>query len=129
MAEDSGKAFLSLVAPHFDALYRAAMRLTRRPADAEDLVQEVCLRAYAEVEALRNLEFVLGWLLRVQYRVFVDVDRRRRRAPFAVGDDASDAILVCDEGDSIVIANKAAEKNMNYARAGVGIYYFEGKHS
>ena len=27
------------------------------------------------------------------------------------------------------IANKAAEKNMNYARAGVGIYYFEGKHS
>jgi len=73
--------FESLVAPHIDALYKAAYRLTREPHDAEDLVQDVCLRAYAELEKLRNLDYLLGWLLRVQYRVFVDGDRRRRRSP------------------------------------------------
>lgn len=80
MKADTQK-FESLVAPHFDALYRAALRLTRRSHDAEDLVQEVCLRAFRELQTIERLESVLGWLLRVQYRVFVDGDRRRRRSP------------------------------------------------
>lgn len=80
MKADTHK-FEALVAPHFDTLYRAALRLTRRSHDAEDLVQEVCLRAFRELPAIEKLESVLGWLLRVQYRVFVDSDRKRRRSP------------------------------------------------
>jgi DNA-directed RNA polymerase specialized sigma24 family protein len=72
IVDDSKQEFETLVAPHFEALYRAAFRLTRRPHDAEDLVQDVLLRAYSELETVRHLEYVLGWLLRVQYRVFVD---------------------------------------------------------
>jgi RNA polymerase sigma factor (sigma-70 family) len=74
--------FEALVAPHFEALYEAAYRLTRRAHDAEDLVQEVCLRAYLKLDDIKTLEYVRGWLLRVQYRLFVDGDRRRRRSPF-----------------------------------------------
>ena len=79
--ERSKREFETLVEPHFEALYRAAFRLTRRSHDAEDLVQDVLLRAYSELARLRELDYVLGWLLRVQYRVFVDGDRRRRRSP------------------------------------------------
>jgi RNA polymerase sigma factor (sigma-70 family) len=74
------RQFETLVKPHFEALHRAALRLTRRHHDAEDLVQEVCLRAYRELAKLESLDSVRGWLLRVQYRIFVDGVRKRRRA-------------------------------------------------
>jgi len=83
--QDKRKAFETLVEPHFDALYRAAYRLTRIRSDAEDLVQEVCLRAFADVDRLQTLDYVLGWLLRVQYRVFVDSVRRRKHWWFGFG--------------------------------------------
>jgi RNA polymerase sigma factor (sigma-70 family) len=85
--------FETVVRPHFDALYRAAMRLTRSRADAEDLVQEVCLRAFPALDRLETLEYPLGWLLRVQYRVFVDTARRRTRSPFVATANAADADL------------------------------------
>jgi RNA polymerase sigma-70 factor (ECF subfamily) len=77
--------------PHFDALYRAAMRLTRRRADAEDLVQEVLLRAFPALAQLESLESPRGWLLRVQYRVFVDGYRRRSRSPVVALPAGADA--------------------------------------
>lgn len=75
------RQFEAVVRPHFDALYRAAMRLTRSREDAEDLVQEVSLRAFPELDRLETLESPRGWLLRVQYRLFVDEFRRRTRSP------------------------------------------------
>ena len=84
--------FDEVVTPHFDALYRAALRLTRCKDDAEDLVQEVCLRAFRELTTLTKLDSVLGWLLRVQYRLFVDGDRRRRRSPVQNLGPASTAV-------------------------------------
>lgn len=77
---DAQWQFETLVGPHFEALYRAALRLTRSHQDAEDLVQEVCLRAFRELGTLASLECVRGWLLRVQYRLFVDTVRRRQRS-------------------------------------------------
>jgi RNA polymerase sigma-70 factor (ECF subfamily) len=91
------KRFEAIVAPHFDALYRAGLRLTRTRADAEDLVQEVCLRAYPELERLETLEQPRAWLLRIQYRIFVDETRRRRRAPFAPADASPAELAISDE--------------------------------
>lgn len=92
--------FEALVAPHFEALHRAALRLTRRRHDAEDLVQELCLRAYRELDTLARLEHVRGWLLRVQYRIFVDDVRRRARSRTngGGGGDGEDLVaLACSE--------------------------------
>jgi RNA polymerase sigma-70 factor (ECF subfamily) len=75
------REFEVLIGPHIETLYKAAYRLTRQSHDAEDLVQDVCLRAYASLDTLRQLDYPPGWLLRVQYRLFVDADRRRRRSP------------------------------------------------
>jgi RNA polymerase sigma factor (sigma-70 family) len=81
MTASAGNGFDTLIAPHFEALYRAAYRLTGNEPDAEDLVQEVCLRACPRLAELGGLDSVKSWLLRVQYRVFVDGARRRRRSP------------------------------------------------
>jgi RNA polymerase sigma-70 factor (ECF subfamily) len=71
--------FESLIEPHYDVLYRAAYRLTRSVHDAEDLVQEVCVRAFARIDELENFERPRAWLLRVLQRLFIDQTRRYDR--------------------------------------------------
>jgi RNA polymerase sigma-70 factor (ECF subfamily) len=85
------RQFTELVQPHFDALYRSAYRLTRHRADAEDLVQEVCLRAIANIADLGATDSPRAWLLRVQYRLFVDARRRWRRSPVRLADGAAES--------------------------------------
>jgi RNA polymerase sigma-70 factor (ECF subfamily) len=80
--------FARLIRQHYRALYGAAYRLTRSAADAEDLVQEVCLRAYPRLTEVEQLEQPRGWLLRVLYRLFVDLRRRYERNNVrAIADD------------------------------------------
>lgn len=74
--ESEADRFAKLIREHYRALHRAAYRLTRSTADAEDLVQEVCLRAYPRVGEIEQLEQPRGWLLRVLYRLFIDLRRR-----------------------------------------------------
>jgi RNA polymerase sigma-70 factor (ECF subfamily) len=110
--QDRLRRFEALVGPHFDALYRAAIRLTRRRQDAEDLVQDVCLRAYAEVPALESIDYVLGWLLRIQYRLFVDGLRRRRRSPFVAGAASAEAVdaMACEGPGPEELTEAAAQR-------------------
>ena len=80
--------FARLIRHHYRALYGAAYRLTRSAPDAEDLVQEVCLRAYPRLTEVEQLEQPRGWLLRVLYRLFVDLRRRYERNNVrAIADD------------------------------------------
>lgn len=77
------QSFARLVQPHFAALYRTALRLTRRRPDAEDLVQEVCLRACTRLEELASVANPRAWLTRALYHLFIDTARKRRRRPDA----------------------------------------------
>jgi RNA polymerase sigma factor (sigma-70 family) len=88
--------FAAIVQPHYDMLYRVAYRLTRSVHDAEDLTQEVCVRAYPRLTELERLEQPRGWLLRVLYRLFVDSARRYERNHVASIDDIDADSLVCD---------------------------------
>jgi RNA polymerase sigma factor (sigma-70 family) len=93
MNDSSDARFTSLVQPHFAALYRAALRLTRRRHDAEDLVQEVCLRACVRLEELEDVANMRAWLMRALYHLFIDTARRRRlRFKFATLGGASGEI-------------------------------------
>lgn len=69
------------MAPHFDALYSAARRMTLSPHDAEDLVQEVCIKALKQIDHLERIEYVRAWLLKVMYNHFVDETRRAAKSP------------------------------------------------
>jgi RNA polymerase sigma-70 factor (ECF subfamily) len=88
--------FRDLVAPHLAALFRSAYRLTGNRADAEDVVQEVCVRAYAHLPTLRALEQPRGWLFKIAYRVFVDGVRRRARSPVRATAEDFDATRCSD---------------------------------
>lgn len=77
--ESEQSRFAKLIQQHYRALYGAAYRLTRSAADAEDLVQEVCVRAYPRLGELERLEQPRAWLLRVLYRLFIDLRRRYER--------------------------------------------------
>jgi RNA polymerase sigma-70 factor (ECF subfamily) len=82
--------FQRSIVPHLDALYRAAYRLTRHRADAEDLVQETCIRACERIESLRESRNMKAWLLRVQHNLFVDGKRSDRRCPIDAPAGATD---------------------------------------
>jgi RNA polymerase sigma-70 factor (ECF subfamily) len=67
--------------PVLGELYGAALRLTRNPADAEDLVQETCLKAYAAFGSLHAGSNVRAWLYRILTNNYIDGYRHRQRQP------------------------------------------------
>lgn len=77
--------------PHFFALYAAARRMSQSPDDAEDLVQEVCLKAFERLEELENIEFQRAWLLKVLYHKFIDKQRSNRRSPVDMAETGADS--------------------------------------
>jgi RNA polymerase sigma-70 factor, ECF subfamily len=83
------KRFSKLIEPHFDALFRAAYRLTRNRADAEDLVQETCIRACEKLAELKDAGPVKSWLLRVMHNRFVDGTRHARLSPIEVRENVT----------------------------------------
>ncbi|MEO6080262.1 MAG: sigma-70 family RNA polymerase sigma factor [Steroidobacteraceae bacterium] len=93
------KRFCTLIEPHLDAVFRAAYRLTRNRSDAEDLVQETCIRACDRLNELKETGPVKSWLLRVMHNLFVDGARRARLSPVSVRENDTDpaAALVCPE--------------------------------
>jgi RNA polymerase sigma factor (sigma-70 family) len=87
MAGIDNKRFSTLIEPHLDALFRAAYRLTHSRSDAEDLVQETCIRACDRLNELR--EPVKAWLLRVMHNLFIDGTRRARLSPVEAHDNVA----------------------------------------
>lgn len=86
--------FAEQAMPYMDAIYAGALRLTRNPADAEDLVQETYLkafRAYGSFEAGTNLR---AWLYRILTNTFINAYRSKKRRPEEADlDDVEDLYL------------------------------------
>src|SRR5215210_5280989 len=66
---------------HLDALYRTALRMTRNPQDAEDLVQETFLRALRAAGQFQEGTNLRAWLFRILTNAFISQYRRASRAP------------------------------------------------
>ncbi len=67
--------------PMLDQLYGAALRMTRNPADAEDLVQETFLKAFAAFESFRAGTNLKAWLYRILTNTYINGYRKRQRQP------------------------------------------------
>ncbi|WP_127131789.1 sigma-70 family RNA polymerase sigma factor [Georgenia sp. SYP-B2076] len=67
--------------PFLDQLYGAAMRMTRNPADAEDLVQETFAKAYAAFHQYRPGTNLKAWLYRILTNTFINTYRKKQREP------------------------------------------------
>ena len=66
-----------LLRPQLDRLYRLAYRLCGNRPDAEDLLQDVLIKAFDKAETIASLDNVGTWLGRVMYNRFVDTARQR----------------------------------------------------
>jgi RNA polymerase sigma-70 factor (ECF subfamily) len=70
-----------------DALYGSALRMTRNPADAEDLVQETYLRAFRAWDRFEPGTNLKAWLFKIMTNLFISGYRQRRREPVTVSTD------------------------------------------
>ncbi|WP_425569051.1 sigma-70 family RNA polymerase sigma factor [Pseudonocardia xishanensis] len=67
--------------PMIDQLYGAALRMTRNPADAEDLVQETYLKAYSAFRTFREGTNLKAWLYRILTNSYINGYRKKQRQP------------------------------------------------
>jgi RNA polymerase sigma-70 factor (ECF subfamily) len=80
-ASERAERFERDAMPMLDQLYSAALRMTRNPADAEDLVQETYLKAYAAFESFRAGTNLKAWLYRILTNTYINGYRKRQRQP------------------------------------------------
>ena len=86
------------VLPLLPNLYGAALRMTRNPADAEDLVQETYLRAYRGFGGFKEGTNLKAWLYRILTNSFINTYRKKQREPQTVeGPDDIDEWYLYDK--------------------------------
>lgn len=68
--------------PFMDQLYGAAMRMTRNPADASDLVQETFVKAFAAFRQFKQGTNLKAWLYRILTNTFINTYRKNQRNPY-----------------------------------------------
>ncbi|WP_375476687.1 sigma-70 family RNA polymerase sigma factor [uncultured Jatrophihabitans sp.] len=73
--------------PFVDQLYAAAMRMTRNPADAEDLVQETYVKAFAAFHQFTEGTNLKAWLYRILTNTFINNYRKKQRQPQEAGNE------------------------------------------
>jgi RNA polymerase sigma-70 factor (ECF subfamily) len=96
-SSDDRARFERDVIPQLGQLYPAALRMTRNPTDAEDLVQETSVKAYAAFQQFTPGTNLRAWLNRILTTTFINVYRKRRREPQqALGGDLQEWQMSAD---------------------------------
>lgn len=80
-AQERAARFERDAMPMLDQLYSAALRMTRNPSDAEDLVQETYLKAFAAFESFSAGTNLKAWLYRILTNTYINGYRKRQRQP------------------------------------------------
>ena len=117
--------FEKLVLPHLDAAYNLARWLTRDAHDAEDVLQDACVRALKYVASLERNN-ARAWFLTIVRNAFYDWLRRNRPAEIVHDDDALDAAVDEAAADPERTAMRIAElRSLSDAVAALPLQYRE----
>lgn len=81
-SSDPRRDFEEQAIPFMDQLYAAAMRMTRNPADAADLVQETFVKAFAAWSSFSQGTNLKAWLYRILTNTYINIYRKRQREPY-----------------------------------------------
>ena len=107
--EEQAARFERDVMPFLDSLYGAALRMTRNPSDAEDLVQETTLKAFAAFDSFTEGTNLRAWLFRILTNSYINQYRKQQRQPHQTSaDDLSDGQLN-DVGEHLGLRSAEAE--------------------
>jgi RNA polymerase sigma-70 factor, ECF subfamily len=90
--EQRSARFEQTAMPFLDQLYSAALRMTRNPSDAEDLVQETFVKAFAAFHQFEEGTNLKAWLYRILTNTFINTYRKKQREPkqSGAGEDIED---------------------------------------
>jgi len=81
-AAEARTQFEEQALPFMDQLYAAAMRMTRNPADAADLVQETFVKAFASWSTFKQGTNLKAWLYRILTNTYINIYRKKQREPY-----------------------------------------------
>jgi RNA polymerase sigma-70 factor (ECF subfamily) len=91
-------------------LYSSALRMTRNPADAEDLVQETYLRAYRSFGGFEEGTNLRAWLFRIMTNQYINTYRAKQRRPTETDlDDVEDLYLYRRVGNLGALSQSAED--------------------
>ena len=106
MSNEDTKAFFGAgVEQHIDALYSVALRLTRKNADAEDLVAECVAKAWAAIDSLGDRDRFRPWLFRILHNTFVSDYRKKAVRPLEASFNEGE----CDDDDLATLLNEQSD--------------------
>ena len=77
-----GELFEEQALPFIDQLYAAALRMTKNPSDAQDLVQETFVKAFAAFGQFTQGTNLKAWLYRILTNTFINSYRKKQREPY-----------------------------------------------
>jgi len=91
---DRKTRFTEEAMPLLDQLYGGALRMTRNPQDAEDLVQETYLKAYNAFDSFKPGTNLKAWLYRIMTNTYINSYRKKQRRPLVTSaEDVTDSQL------------------------------------
>lgn len=93
-AEERRLRFETDALPFLDQLYSAALRMTRNPQDAEDLVQDTYAKAYSAFHQFKPGTNLKAWLYRILTNSYINTYRKVQRQPKQVTDEIQDWQIV-----------------------------------
>lgn len=79
---DPRSLFEAQALPFIDQLYGAAMRMTKNPSDAQDLVQETFVKAFAAFGQFEQGTNLKAWLYRILTNTYINTYRKKQREPY-----------------------------------------------
>jgi len=103
---------------YLDQLYAAALRMTRNPADAQDLVQDTYLRAYAAFGQFTQGTNLKAWLYRILTNSFINTYRKKQREPLQRAiDELEDWQLIGAESTTAMSSRSAEAEAIDHMPA------------
>src|SRR4051812_872418 len=84
--------FAELAMEYMPSLYSGALRMTRNPSDAEDLVQETYLKAYRAFGGFQEGTNLKAWLYRILPNTFINSYRAKKRRPDETGPEEAEGL-------------------------------------
>jgi len=82
--QEARKEFEKLAYVHMDSLYNTALRMTRNPLDAEDLVQDVYVRAFRFFHRFKRDTNFKAWIFKILTNTYINQYRKKLKAPLQI---------------------------------------------